>query len=131
MYPNSPNIRMQLLTIDLVQNSIGGSSYLFLHSKEVIGINFSITSREYYESKRSDIHIDIAVKIQSFLYDNSKYVEIGDVIYKIERTYTAGQFTELYLSRSKVRKSDVIGYAWWIRISYWKHGWRLCWGAYS
>jgi len=111
MYPNSPNIRMQLLTIDLIQNTIGGSSYRYFSSKEVIGINFSVTSREYYESKRSDIRIDIAVKIQSFLYDNSKYVDIDDVIYKIERTYTAGQFIELYLSRSKIRKSDIIDYA--------------------
>ncbi len=125
MYPNSPNIRMQLLTIDLISNTIGKTSYRFISSKEVIGINFSITSREYYESKRSDIRIDIAVKVQSFLYDSSKYVEIGDVIYKIERTYTAGQFTELYLCRSKIRKSDIIDYAWWIRSCYWKHGRRL------
>jgi len=85
--------------------------YQIQHSKEVIGINFSITSNEYYESKRSDIKIDIALKIQSFLYDNSKYADISGVIYKIERTYQIGQFIELYLSKTKIRKSDVIGYA--------------------
>lgn len=111
MYPNSPNIRLKLLTMDLVQNSIGSSTYQFQHSKEVIGINFSITSNEYYESKRSNIKIDIALKIQSFLYDNSKYADISGVIYKIERTYKIGQFIELYLNKTKIRKSDVIGYA--------------------
>ena len=111
MYPNSPNIRLQLLTMDLVQNSIGSSTYQLQSLKEVVGINFSITSNEYYESKRSDIKIDIALKIQSFLYDNSKYADIAGVIYKIERTYQIGQFIELYLSRTKIRKSDIIGYA--------------------
>ena len=110
MYPNSPNIRLKLLTMDLVQNSIGSSTYQLQHSKEVIGINFSITSNEYYESKRSNIKIDIALKIHSFLYDDSKYVDISGVIYKIERTYQIGQFIELYLNKTKIRKSDIIGY---------------------
>jgi len=110
MYPNSPNIRLQLLTMDMVQNSIGSSVYQLQSSKEVIGINFSLTSREYYESKRSDTKIDVAVKVQSFLYDNSKYVEIADEIYKVERTFQIGQFIELYLSKTKIRKSDIVGY---------------------
>ena len=100
MYPNSPNIRMHLLTLEMVPNTMG-----------VIGINFSITSREYYESKRSDIRIDIAVKVQSFIYDHSKYVDIGSVIYKVERTYAAGQFIELYLKRTSIKLGDIIGYS--------------------
>ncbi|HRX45525.1 MAG TPA: hypothetical protein P5091_05735 [Acholeplasmataceae bacterium] len=111
MFPNSPNVKLKLLTLVLVQNSIGSSIYQLQHSKEVIGINFSIRSNEYYESKRSDIKIDLALKIQSFLYDNSKYAEIDDDIYKIERTYQIGQFIELYLSKTKLRKSDIIDYA--------------------
>lgn len=110
MYPNSPNIRLKLLTIELVQNDIGNTIYHFAKLKEVIGINFSISSKEYYESKKQDIHIDISVKIQSFLYDNSKYVDVADTIYKIERTYLSGQFLELYLSKTNVRKSDIVGY---------------------
>jgi len=110
MYPNSPNIRLKLLTMDLIQNSIGSSTYQLQNFKEVIGINFSITSNEYYESKRSDIRIDIALKIQSFLYDGSKYTDIAGDIYKIERTYQIGQFIELYLSKTKIRKSDIVDY---------------------
>lgn len=110
MYPNSPNIRLTLLTMELVQNSIGSTTYQIQQSKEVIGISFSITSNEYYESKRSNIKIDIALKLQSFLYDNSKYADIAGVIYKIERTYQIGQFIELYLNKTKIRKRDVIGY---------------------
>ena len=113
MYPNAPNIRMNLLTLEMVPNAIGVMSYQYVSKKEVIGINFSITSREYYESKRSDIRIDVAVKIQSFIYDDSKYVDIGNVIYKIERTYTIGQFIELYLVRTSIKNGDINGYAWW------------------
>jgi hypothetical protein len=97
--------------MDLVQNSIGSSTYQLQSSKEVIGINVSITSNEYYESKRSDIRIDIALKIQSFLYDGSKYADVKGNIYKIERTYQNGQFIELYLTRTKIRRSDIIGYS--------------------
>lgn len=111
MYPNSPNIRIKLLKMDMIQNTIGASAYQLQNAKEVIGINISITSNEYYESKRSDIKIDIALKIQSFLYDNSKYAEVDGDIYKVERTYQIGQFVELYLSKTKIRKSDVIDYA--------------------
>lgn len=110
MYPNSPNIRMTLLTLEMIPNHIGAQNYQFVRKKEVIGINFSITSREYYESKRSDIRIDVAVKIQSFIYDSSKYVDIGSVIYKIERTYTAGQYIELYLKRTSIKPGEIIGY---------------------
>lgn len=111
MYPNAPNIRMSLLTLDMIPNAIGVMSYQYVSKKEVIGINFSVSSREYYESKRSDIRIDVAVKIQSFIYDHSKYVDIGNVIYKIERTYTAGQFIELYLVRTSIKQGDISGYA--------------------
>ncbi|QLY40176.1 hypothetical protein HF295_04580 [Hujiaoplasma nucleasis] len=110
MYPNSPNVRLKLLRMELIQNSIGSAIYQLQNAKEVLGINFSIRSSEYYESKRSDIKIDIALKIQGFLYDNSKYADIAGVIYKIERTYQIGQFIELYLNRSNIRKRDIIDY---------------------
>jgi hypothetical protein len=110
MYPNSPNIRMHLLTLEMIPNTMGVMSYHFKSKKEVIGINFSITSREYYESKRSDIRIDIAVKVQGIVYDGSKYVDIGQVIYKIERTYQSGQFIELYLKRTAIKLGDIIDY---------------------
>ena len=111
MYPNSPNIRLKLLTLNQIQNSIGTSSFQLHSSKEVIGINFSITSNEYYESKRTDIKIDLALKIQSFLFNHSQNADIDGSIYKIERTYQVGQFIELYLSKTNIRKSDIIGYA--------------------
>lgn len=110
MYPNSPNISLKLLTMDLVPSSIGAMQYQFITSKHVIGISLNISSKEYYESKRSDITIDIALKLQSFIYDGSKYVEVSGVIYKIERTYQIGQFIELYLSKSKLKGSDIIDY---------------------
>lgn len=111
MFPNSPNIRMKLLTIEILQDSIGVSTYQFISSKDVIGLKSNVTSREYYEASKQDIQIEIVAKIQTFLYNNAKYVDVRDVIYKVERTFIAGQFMELYLSKTKIRKSDIIGYS--------------------
>jgi len=108
MFPSSPNIRLTLLKLNSIQDSIGNKQFMLLNSKEVIGINFSITSKEYYDSKKQDIRIDVALKIQSFLYDNSKHAIIEDRIYKIERTYLNGQFIELYFVEMK--PGDIIGY---------------------
>ena len=110
MFPNSPNTRLKLLMLDQIQDSIGNKSLILLNTKEVIGMNFSITSKEYYESKLQGFRVDMGIKIQSFLYDKSRYAEVDDVIYKIERTYLSGQFIELYLVETKLKKSDIIGY---------------------
>jgi hypothetical protein len=109
MFPSSPNIRLSLLKLNTIQDSIGNKQFMLLNSKEVIGINLSITSKEYYDSKKQDIRIDVALKIQSFLYDNSKHAIIEDIIYKIERTYLNGQFIELYLVETKMKLGDIIG----------------------
>jgi len=102
MFPNSPNIRIKLLRVASSIDSIGNRSLVLIGSKEVIGTVFSITSKEHYESVKQDIRVDLAVKIQSFLFDGSLYGEIKDKIYKIERTYLSGQFIELYLNESNI-----------------------------
>ena len=109
MFPSSPNVRVTLLKLDGVQDVIGNRQQTLVSSKEVIGINLSITSTEYYESKKSDIRIDVALKIQSFLFDGSRHVMIDSTIYKIERTYVSGQFIELYLVETKIKRGDIIG----------------------
>lgn len=110
MYPNTPNIELELLTIDLIINDIGTSSYKLRNFKKVIGISFSISARQYYDSHRADIKIDLAVKILSFIYDNAMFISIKDEIYKVQRTYLSGQYIELYLASSKIKKGDIIGY---------------------
>lgn len=111
MFPSSPNIRLTLLKITLMKDEIGNQGYSFISKKEVIGISKSVTSKEYYESKKNEYKVDMALKIQSFLYDGSKYAIIDDLIYRIERTYLQGQFLELYLMETKMKVSDINGYA--------------------
>jgi hypothetical protein len=101
---------MRLLRVQSITDSIGNKALVLVNSKEVVGINFSITSKEFYESKYREMKIDLAVKIQSFLYDSSKYAQAKGIIYKIERTFQAGQFIELYLSETKIKPGDIIGY---------------------
>ena len=93
-----------------MKDEIGNQGYGFISKKEVIGITKSVTSKEYYESKKNEYKVDMALKIQSFLYDGSKYAIIDDSIYQIERTYLQGQFLELYLMETKIKVSDIYGY---------------------
>jgi len=109
MFPSSPNIKVTLLKLANTPDNIGNRTLILTSSKEVIGINLSVTSKEYYESKKTDIRIDVAVKIQSFLYDGSRYALIDSKIYKIERTYISGQFIELYFIETKIKKGDIDG----------------------
>jgi hypothetical protein len=110
MFPSSPNIRLILLKIESIQDAIGNPMHQLLSSKEVIGINFSVTSKEFYESRKQDVRIDLALKIQSFLYDGSRHARINQTIFKIERTYLVGQFIELYLVTTEIKTGDIIGY---------------------
>ena len=109
MYPSSPNIKIKLLTLINDVDSIGNSTLKLIKEKEVIGISKSITSKEYYESRKQEYKVDVALKIISFLYDESKYAEYNDIIYKIERTYLTGQYIELYLMETKIKRSDING----------------------
>ena len=121
MFPSSPNINLELLKLDTVKDNIGNNKLELISKKRVIGIKKQVTSKEYYESKRQEYKIDLSLKIQSFLYDGSKYVLADGIIYSVERTYLAGQFLELYLVESKLKVSDIDGYAWWLN---WKdNGW--------
>lgn len=112
MFPSSPNIKLKLLKLDSIRDYVGNNRLKLISKKNVIGINRSVTSKEYYESKRNEYKIDLSLKIQSFLYDASKYAKVDDIIYSIERTYLAGQFIELYLVETKIKVSDIDDYTW-------------------
>ena len=112
MFPSSPNIKLELLKLESVKDNIGNNKLSLISKKLVIGFNKQVTSKEYYESKKQEYKVDLSLKIQSFLYDSSKYVVVDGVIYSVERTYLAGQFLELYLVESKLKVSDINGYAW-------------------
>ena len=109
MFPSSPNIKISLLKLDGITDTVGNRKLSLISSKEVIGMTFSVTSKEYYESKKSDIRIDISLRIQSFLYDRSKHAMVDSKIYKIERTYISGQFIELYLVETKIKRGEIDG----------------------
>ena len=98
---------MKLLPLN---DKIGNKGLVFVSKKEVIGISKSVTSKEYYESKKHEYKVDLSLKIQSFLYDGSKHALIDNKVYQIERTYLSGQFIELYLMETKIKVSDINGY---------------------
>jgi len=112
MFPSSPNIKLKLLKLDNVRDNLGNNRLKLISSRNLIGINKSVTSKEYYESKKYEYKVDLSIKVQSFLYDGSKYALVNDIIYSIERTYLAGQFIELYLVETKIKVSDINDYVW-------------------
>ena len=59
MFPSSPNIRITLLKITSVRDSIGNKGYQLISKKEVLGISKSVTSKEYYESKKEKFQLQL------------------------------------------------------------------------
>lgn len=110
MFPSSPNVQLTLIKVVEQNDLIGNQYYQFISKRSVIGISKSITSKEYYESKRENYKMDMSVKINSFLYDGSKYTYINGKVYQIERTYISGQFIELYLMETRLGLGDFVGY---------------------
>ena len=109
VYPNSGNISLFLLRVKTAADSVGNQGWRLVGSKEVVGVTSSITSKEFYNSKQTQIQIDLKVSIQAFLYDKSKFIYIPyeDTIYKVERTYQNGMWMELYLSETSLKKEEI------------------------
>src|SRR5574344_834404 len=102
MFPNSPNSRLALLCVASSLDNIGNKTNVVTSKKEVIGSLRSVTKLEYSTNVSLGLKIDLKVVIQSILYDDSKFVQTKDVLYKVERTYVDAQFIELYLSKSDI-----------------------------
>ena len=105
MFPNSPNTTLTLLKIKSSKDNIGTKTNVIESSKEIAGSLRSITKLEHQTSVSLGVNIEKKVVIQSFLYDDSKFVKIDNKLYKIERTFENGQFLELYLASSDIEVS--------------------------
>jgi len=111
-YPNSGNISLFLLRVKTNADDLGNQVLRLVGSKEVVGMTSSITSKEFYNSKQTQLKLDFKVSIQCFLYDKSKYIYVPneDVVYKVERTYQNGMMMELYCSETDIKKEDIKGW---------------------
>ena len=108
-YPNSGNISLFLLRVKTAADSVGNPNLRLVGSKEVVGMTSSITSKEFFIAKESKVQLDFKVAVQAFLYDGSKYIYVPnkDTIYKVERTFQNGQWMELYVSETSIKKEDI------------------------
>lgn len=111
-YPNSGNISLFLLRVKADADDLGNQVLRLVGSKEVVGMTSSITSKEFYNSKQTQLKLDFKASIQCFLYDKSKYIYVPneDVIYLVERTYQNGMMMELYCSETDIKKEDIKGW---------------------
>jgi hypothetical protein len=111
-YPNSGNISLFLLRVKTDADDLGNQVLRLVGSKEVVGMTSSITSKEFYNSKQTQLKLDFKVSIQCFLYDKSKFIYVPneDIVYKVERTYQNGMMMELYCSETDIKKEDIKGW---------------------
>ena len=111
-YPNSVNIYLFLLRVKTDADDLGNQVLRLVGSKEVVGMTSSITSKEFYNSKQTQLKLDFKVSIQCFLYDKSKFIYVPneDTVYKVERTYQNGMMMELYCSETDIKKEDIKGW---------------------
>jgi hypothetical protein len=111
-YPNSGNISLFLLRVKTDADDLGNQVLRLVGSKEVVGMTSSITSKEFYNSKQTQLKLDFKVSIQCFLYDKSKFIYVPneDNVYKVERTYQNGMMMELYCSETDIKKEDIKGW---------------------
>ena len=111
-YPNSGNISLFLLRVKTDADDLGNQVLRLVGSKEVVGMTSSITSKEFYNSKQTQLKLDFKVSIQCFLYDKSKFIYVPneDAVYKVERTYQNGIMMELYCSETDIKKEDIKGW---------------------
>ena len=112
VYPNSGNTSLFLLRVKTADDDLGNQGLRLVGSKEVVGVTSSITSKEFYNSKQTQIKVDLKISIQAFLYDKSKYIYVPreDTIYKVERTYQNGMWMELYCSETQIKKEEIEGW---------------------
>ena len=111
-YPNSGNISLFLLRVKTDADDLGNQVLRLVGSKEVVGMTSSITSKEFYNSKQTQLKLDFKVSIQCFLYDKSKFIYVPneDTVYEVERTYQNGMMMELYCSETDIKKEDIKGW---------------------
>ena len=109
MIPNARNASLLLLSVRSVTDSIGTKSLEVLSKKEVYGIIRSITTGEYESAKSQDVGFEFKVVLQAISYDGSKYALLNGVVYQIGRTYINGQFIELYLVTSDLKRGEING----------------------
>lgn len=109
MISNARNASLYLLSVRSFVDSIGTKNLELISKKEVYGMIKSITTSEYQNAKSQDINFEFKVVLQVLSYDGSKYVLLNGAIYQIERTYITGQFIELYLITSDLKKEEING----------------------
>lgn len=98
-----PNVRVKLIKVEKQREK-----YFVLNEKEVIGIERSLTTKEFETNIQTKLNIERKILIVTFLYSGEKFVKVGDKYYKVERTYDLGQYIEIYLSSTPLSNEDFI-----------------------
>ena len=73
----------------------------------ILANKLSVRSNEFWQARNTGVQLSYAFEIHSFEYEGEEKALYDGEEYTIERTYSKGDLTEIYLSR----KSDEHAYA--------------------
>jgi hypothetical protein len=102
-FPNSPNIKITLLTIERIKGKIK-----VVNSRELIGISRSLNREEWKSQIETNIKFDYKISILSPLYNNEVLSKVGDKYFDITRSYINGDKVELYLTSNNLNSEDFL-----------------------
>ena len=79
-----------------------GSHFVKKNEKKINGFTFSINASDFNNAQANGVKIEIAVSVQSIVYNEQTYAFINGVEYEMYRFYPNGNYTEIYYKRKKV-----------------------------
>lgn len=103
-FSNSPNIQFELLEVSKLREN-----FIVASRKIVVGMTRSLTREEWKSSLETKVKIDFKIQIDVRQFADQKFAKIGDIYYKIERTFVSGQHIELYLGSTHLLEREFYG----------------------
>ena len=97
-----PDIIVYLVTKQKGTDEIGQEIDLGATESEVFATKHSIGQTEFYSAAQAGLEPDFKLRVSVFDYNGEKIVKVGDVLYKIYRTFEieTSEKIELYCTRA-------------------------------
>ena len=100
---NAFSLKVALLKVSDATDEYGKQRFEITSSKEMMAIPTNITRSEFYEASRSGYKVSRIIRINSFLYQDERYILIDGKVYKVIKTYELSHLLELTLESTNLK----------------------------
>ena len=104
---NAFSFKVALLKVNDATDEYGKQRFEITSSKEMMAIPTNITRSEFYEASReasrSGYKVSRIIRINSFLYQDERYILIDGKVYKVIKTYELSHLLELTLESTNLK----------------------------